>query len=311
MSNRHRGHKKGHRKHKNHHPMDDSMSQPINNPMMMQPQQGGDMNAMMMQMQAKMRELEEKTRKIPWTEHFEKSDGVFIKQKFDLFEALSGCEMPNVYGVYPLATGNQKKRKNPVMICKEKEPGCFRRCFYPPDCKPFEIECFDEGDELEDVVLEMIRPYSCAWKCLNRPEMKVNLIRDGQSVYIGKVRDNWDCCNFSFSIYDNNDTIVYWVVASCCQLAFHFKKCPFGPCEKVVFDVYKGEKEVMLDEKMVKTGKGCAKNMLGDADNFSVPFPKGAPIEHRVLLMTCALMVDYCMFEEQDDKKTKKVSVKF
>jgi len=39
--------------------------------------------------------------------------------------------------------------------------------------------------------------------------------------------------------------------------------------------------------------------MIGDADNFSVPFPPGCSFEDKVLLLSTALFIDYQMFEEK------------
>lgn len=51
-------------------------------------------------------------------------------------------------------------------------------------------------------------------------------------------------------------------------------------------------------EPLVKKGKSSiAKNAMGDADNFSVPFPPNSTFEHRLLLIATALFIDYMMFE--------------
>jgi len=39
--------------------------------------------------------------------------------------------------------------------------------------------------------------------------------------------------------------------------------------------------------------------MLGDADNFSVVFPKAANAEERSLIMAATIMLDYMYFEEK------------
>ena len=59
-----------------------------------------------------------------------------------------------------------------------------------------------------------------------------------------------------------------------------------------------GDKKEKIPVQLIKYGKkSCAKNMMGDADNFSVPFPKGATFSHRALLLAVALLIDYRMFE--------------
>jgi hypothetical protein len=57
-------------------------------------------------------------------EKLKTANGAFIKQKIELFEMLSGCEMPNRYNVY-LREGNQYYF---VFKCKEKSTWCMRNC---------------------------------------------------------------------------------------------------------------------------------------------------------------------------------------
>ena len=262
------------------------------------------MNApMQMQaMQARLNQLEEQTRPKPFSELIMKTNSCFIKQKFELFEAFTGCETENKYEVFPIAADAGKRKKWPSLVCKQKSSWFNRNCLRA-DCRPFNMECYDQAGDEETLIMLMERPCQCTFYCINRPKLNVNLMQDGAPVFIGKIVDNCDLCNFSFSIFDANDTIVYFVKASCCQLGFHCKKCPFDACERIVFEVYKGNKEVLLDEKLVKTGQGCVKNMLGDADNFTVPLPTGAPYEHRCLLIATALMIDYLMFETSAPSK--------
>lgn len=60
-----------------------------------------------------------------------------------------------------------------------------------------------------------------------------------------------------------------------------------------------GNKKQKIPVQLIKVGKkSCAKNLMGDADNFSVPFPKGATFRDRALLLAVALLIDYRMFEE-------------
>ena len=146
--------------------------------------QNQQMMAMMAQMQARMNALEEKTRKVPFPEHIMNATGVFIKQKLDALEALSGMEMANVYEVFPSTKGQAKakKRKKPIMICKEKKKFCQSR-------GKIDLKCYDEADEVEDVILEMQKPFQFFVTCCSRPVLLVNLVKDEQRTYIGKVVD--------------------------------------------------------------------------------------------------------------------------
>lgn len=52
--------------------------------------------------------------------------GVYIKQKFEKLEAVTGIETPNVYKVYPADHEGNKASKKPIFKCKEKSDCCQR-----------------------------------------------------------------------------------------------------------------------------------------------------------------------------------------
>jgi hypothetical protein len=67
----------------------------------------------------------------------------------------------------------------------------------------------------------------------------------------------------------------------------------------VKFELWRGKRETRAPVDLMKTGKkSCIKNMVSDADNFSVPFAAGSSFRDRALLMAVALLIDYRMFED-------------
>lgn len=44
------------------------------------------------------------------------------------------------------------------------------------------------------------------------------------------------------------------------------------------------------------------KNMLSDADNFGVDYPREMSWEHRTLVMSAMLLIDYMMFEDKGNQ---------
>ena len=228
--------------------------------------------------------------------------GIFIKQKFELIEAQTGCETKNKYYVYENQGGKKVGKK--LLKCKESSDFCARCCL-PGNCRPFDMKCKNLFNN-ESMAFVFERPYQCSFACFNLAEMRVLYTEEGKDQYLGKVLDNCDCLNYSFSILDHTDKVIYFVEADCCQWGF-FCQCPCDKCETIYFDVYRGNKEQKLDIQLVKIGKkSCIKNMIGDADNFSVPFPQGAPFEHRALLLALGLFLDYRLFEESMNNEENK-----
>lgn len=222
--------------------------------------------------------------------------GVYIKQKFELAEMISGCETKNKYYLYERSRKGKKRGKK-LVKCKESS-GCCARNFVSGDCRPFKMKCYNLHNK-DIQCMKMVRECKLSVLCWNRPQMKVFYTENGREEYLGKVVDNFDCCNYSFSIVDQNHDKLYHIEASCCQCGILFHGCPCEKCEKAIFEVWNGDKSHKLPVPLMKMGKkDCTKNMLGDADNFSIPFPAKAIFRDRVLLIAVALMIDYRMFEE-------------
>lgn len=222
-------------------------------------------------------------------------NGVYIKQKFELIEMVNqGYEAPNKYYVYALDSDGSKKGKK-ILKCKEKTGYCQRNCV-SQECRGIQMKVVNLKSEDEDTVLKMNKECQCTIQCINRPKMEVKLVENDQDQYLGKVTDPWDCCNHCFKIYNKDDEVRYNVKASCLQLGLCCN-CPCNACEKVLFQIK--DNEGVEHEELKKIGKGCMKNTMGDADNFSVPFPINASWEDKVLIMTVALMIDYRMFESK------------
>merc|ERR1711939_815846 len=114
------------------------------------------------------------------------TDGVCIKQKFDLLEALTGCDRPNKYNVYPLKYGKDKKAKK-IFKWKEKSNMCNR--LMPIAWKKFKQRCYNlqSGKEEDEYCLRCEKKCACPMLCLNRMEMHVYHCEKGVEQKLGRV----------------------------------------------------------------------------------------------------------------------------
>jgi hypothetical protein len=230
-------------------------------------------------------------------ERLEGRDGIFIKQKFELLEALTGCEQGNTYNVFPLGKDGDKKGKK-IFKCKEKS-SCFAKQCMSGDCRPFQlkINLEDASEELDnEAFLLLDRPCKCTCLCFNRPELTVSFVEDGKNEFIGKIVDPWTCCNIINEVYDKDNNLKYKVEGSCLQIGMHCKG-PFECCESIDFEVKTPSGDVVSSIK--KKSPGCLQAMVSDSDNFAVHFPANATKEDKALLMCVALFLDYRYFEEK------------
>jgi len=223
-------------------------------------------------------------------------DGVFIKQKVNKWECLTGCEQGNTYYVYASdKEGNQKGKK--LFKCKESSNLCAKCCM-PPDFRPFKLKVQVEDDN-QDVdgndFLLLDRPCKCTFLCFNRPEISCTLVENGANKFVGTIKNPWSLCDAVLEVFDQDNNLKYVVNGSCCQLAF-WCKAPCQSCQTVNFDIKTPSGETIAN--LQKRSPGCCTSLLTDADNFSVQFPSNATKEDKALLMATALFIDSRFFNE-------------
>merc|ERR1719240_652537 len=233
-------------------------------------------------------------------------NGVLVKQRFDLLEALTGCERANKYDVYKLggSEGKEKKKGHKEFKFAEKS-NCCQRQFLTGPCKPYKMKCYNQqkDDDMDAPCLKCHKECKCSYWCINRQEMIVDYDEHGQSGRLGRVYDNCDFYNYSFGLYDHDEVLIYTVKASCLQCYF-WCRCPCKSCQRVDFQVLQGDGSSNTSvSTLSKLGRDCLTNMIkgDDADMFSVNFPADANWQMRALLMCLAVFIDYCMFEDTSD----------
>lgn len=222
--------------------------------------------------------------------------GLYIKQKADFLEQMTGCDRQNKYKVYQSDNSGQRNGKE-ILYCKETSNCCDRLCV-SSECRAIDMDI--RREDTEEVVLRLRRECQCTCLCCNRPELKVFLTENGQNIYLGKIVDPYDCCNYSFKVYDDSDNLRFVAEAECCQLGL-ICKCPCESCERVTFKLWRGDKE-REEQPLMKLGTGnCCKNAFTTADNFNLPFPSGSTWQEKSLLLGLVMMIDYLMFEHTEE----------
>ena len=69
------------------------------------------------------------------------------------------------------------------------------------------------------------------------------------------------------------------------------------------FTIFEKETENAIGQ-LIKKGRGCCKNaLLDDYNNFTIDFPAGCTWNHKALLTTTAVFIDFMMFEEKSKPK--------
>jgi len=226
--------------------------------------------------------------------------GVFIRQKFPLLQAVTGCQQKHKHFVYGLGPDGKCRKGSKMFKCKENS-GCLMRQCCASSCRVFDMDVThkDYFDPKFDgkPFLKFERPFKCSFLCCNRPYMAVKLVESGQDILLGKVVNPYECCDLKLQVFDATDTLRYTVTGSCCQCGILFA----GPCcQEVKLNILdgKGEKVGTLN----KVRASILQNMLEPVANFVVNFPKNSTGPDRALLIASALMLDYLYFDHKPKK---------
>jgi hypothetical protein len=114
----------------------------------------------------------------------EQMEGVFVNQKMDWMEVMSGCEMPNRYYISPLRvgpTGHTSKMGNFCFKAKEESTCCQRQCVTGDNRElTVRINHLSPNSPTHRMpFLELRKECTCTCMCLSRPTLEVFLVENG------------------------------------------------------------------------------------------------------------------------------------
>lgn len=257
--------------------------------------------------------------------------GLYICQDVSLVEALTGCDTQNKYTAFAwnskLGAEKAKDGKYGESLFRFKERS---NCFVRQVCGPRRefkmavasdsprIATYQAGGEPLNFgdALTLERPFKCTFLCLWRSILRVKHNKLG---YLGEIYNPWHLCDTVFHVrgltpFDGMTAPVadlvkpegtklhYIVRGSLCQWGMFAPPLPFGPCQRVVFNIYKGEDTECTRPvgQICKVFSGCFKEMFTVADNYSIEFPADADPIRKALLTACVMLIDFLMFENQE-----------
>ena len=220
--------------------------------------------------------------------------GVYIKQRVDCCDFITPCNcQANRYLVHPLANGTRGGKD--FLTCDEQS-GCITRNILPMPCRRLDL---DIKNNQGNVCIKLSKTWTFTCLIFMRPKIEVQYVEDGNNQNLGYIIDSFDICNFlqTYKIYDQSDKHLYTIRAFCCQIGL-LCNYPCEACETVNFTIKDAEGNKIGD--LIKVGTGnCCWNLCSNADNFKVYFSHEMSWEHRALLTSAGLWIDYSMFEHR------------
>lgn len=227
---------------------------------------------------------------------------VFLEQKIEVLEVLTGCETPNRYHVYFVNKQGQKKY---LFKCKEESTWGCRNCC-PSNSRAFEMKMIHisstKAAEYKKTIANISRPFTCSCCCCVRPIISAVLNSDnkGGKFELGSVIENFSC-NPSLTIFIENNKKKWKVKSKCCQCGLFCRCFSFGKFYEVdfwIYDANDNRKEPKAVGNIHKVFKGISE-LIADADAFLLTFPKNSTPYEKLMLIVAVLMIDYRYYEEK------------
>ena len=227
---------------------------------------------------------------------------LFIKQRVELLEVVTGFETANAYDIL----GTQNGQTEPLFFAGEQSDCCTRQCCGSNRC--FEMAVFSATNASSASTPLMTferplrnRPPGC---CCYLQEIKV-FNEDGAArgeSPIGRLMQNYSCCGSAFSVLVGG--VVQFKISGpvcicdgpCCGDQQFFIttgtsgqhiETPAGPARITKMGGAKG-----------KGFEGMVQEAVSDADNFGCTFPPGASPEAKAVLLAAVFLIDFLFFED-------------
>ena len=225
---------------------------------------------------------------------------LIVKQEADISEIFFSCccQQPNNYHVY-----SRELNGHLNYIYKLREfSGACNRFFIPVNCREFTMKMKiitdkkKKGDkDFSDSLITIQKDFKIPCLCLIRPEMVVNLAKE--KTLIGRVENNFSIFDPTFTIYNEEDEVVKYIEASCCQWGYLFRNYSCGKSEDCKFLIYNSkEKNKPIGHIVKKT-----ESVYSLGDNYHVVFPDKTPPEEKFLLSIVAVLIDYQYYEKNNE----------
>ncbi|XP_071085058.1 phospholipid scramblase 2-like [Haliotis cracherodii] len=218
----------------------------------------------------------------PGLEYLVGIDQLLVKQKKEVFEAVTGCERNNKYEV--CNTLGQT-------VYRAKEDNCCCVLCCCGAVRPFDMKIKDNQNR---EVMHLSRPLRCN-TCWCPCCLQVIEVQAPPGTVIGYVKQGWHLCKPKFYIQNVDEETILGIKGPCCQ---------WNICGDVEFDVTSADHSTEVG-RISKQWSGLAKEVFTDADNFGISFPMDLDVKMKAVMLGAIFLIDF-MYFENDKKNVKK-----
>jgi len=258
-------------------------------------------------------------RGIEWTQGIA---GLYVRQKLEPLELLTGLETKNKYNIVQLPLGQplplkptsssmapyREMANNNALLKAREQSECFERMCCPL-FRGFEMT-FKDGTGTNFFTIK--RPFKCD-PCYCPPlcvctQQELSL-HDKSGALVAKAEEKkyccTSCCTRTFDLTGPNGEVLYTMEASECGTSTGGNNCCAPTCFNEAYEV------VVLENGKPVPGAsqwfvwpGCNCGGLTDLTNMMIKYPEDATPEKRAALLAGMLLIEYAVNEKkrQDNK---------
>ena len=215
---------------------------------------------------------------------------LFIKQRVEMLEAITGFETANAYDIMSMAGGMPQQ----IFFAGEQSECCERQCC--GSSRSFVMNIYSPANP-QQPVFSIDRPLRCKPPacCCFLQELTV---RDASGAEIGMLVQQYTCCASEFHVMVKGH-LAYKVLGPICV-------CDGPFCGDQEFFVTAANDQRIQTPggpaRITKMGsrgfEGAMNEMFTDADNFGCTFPPDATPEAKAVLLAAVFMIDFLFFED-------------
>lgn len=215
---------------------------------------------------------------------------VFVSQRAEVIEAISGFETANEYDIF----GTQGGATVPIAFAAEQSECCERQCC--GSSRSFQMQIMSTTSQ---PIFSIWRPLRCKPPlcCCYLQELAVC----DNGAEIGRLEQQYTCCATEFNVVVGG-LLMYKIAGPCCVC-----DGPFCGDQEFFVTGPNGQhiQTPVGPSRITKKGadnlESAMTEMFTDADNFCCTFPLDATPEAKAVLLAAVFMIDFMFFEEGGD----------
>jgi len=223
--------------------------------------------------------------------------GVYVSQKADLTEMLTGIQMPNKFNFFDLDATGMNAMPLRIFRGNEQSNMMLNQIMQAED-RPFKMFLTMTNGDMDLFNFMYLERPSAFCQCDNG-EMRVYCLEGGQRL-IGVIKGPFTWCDYQLNVHDASGNIRYILDGTFCQKGVLCSaSCPCQQCQLSFFNIKDGTGLTTVGDFQRST-TWCSR-LFQPNDNYILHFPQQATVEDKMLLMASMILWDFCFFEKPND----------